>query len=53
MEVYDATALEGYSLVSLLIFWAQFISVATKVTGKSSNCSAQEGRTIKIVSNRE
>ena len=53
MEVYDEPALEGYRPVSLLLFWPQFISVATKATGESSNCSPQEGRTIKIVSNRE
>ena len=53
MEVYDEPALEGYRPVSLLLFWPQFISVATKETEKSSNCSPQEARTIKIVSNRE
>ena len=53
MEVYDAPALEGYRPVSLLLFWPQFISVATKATGKSTDGSPQEGRTIKIVSNHE
>lgn len=53
MEVYDEPALEGYRSVSLLLFWPQSVSVATKETGKSSNCSPQEGRTIKVVSNRE
>ena len=53
MEVYDEPALEGYRRVSLLLFWPQFISVATKATGKSSKCSPQEGRTIKVVSNWE
>ena len=46
-------ALEGYRPVSLLLFWPQFMSVATKATGKSSNCSPQEGRRIKILSNPE
>ena len=43
MEVYDETALGGYRPVSLLLFWTQFISVATKATGKSCKCSPQEG----------
>ena len=53
MEVYDEPALEGYRSVSLLLFLPQSIYVATKETGKSSNCSPQEGRTIKVVSNHE
>lgn len=49
MQVYGEPALEGYRPVSLMFFWPQFISVATKRLGSLPTVLLRKGEKLKLL----